>query len=651
MTEGKKTQETLVEDIDALRRSEERLRLALTVASDGYWDWNVRTGEVFFSPRWLETLGYEPGDLEPHVDSWKRLVHPDDMPRVTEALDAHFEGKTPIYACENRLRTKTGVYRWNLDRGRVVSRDADGRPLRMVGIDADITLRKQAEEALRDSRERYQLLFNHMTEGFALHEIICDENGRPDDYRFLAVNPSFEKLTRLKGKDIIGKTVREVLPTIESHWIETYGNVALTGEPTSFENYAEPLDRHFRVSAFCPRRGQFAAIFTDTTEQVRVSEALREREERFRATFNWAGVGMALVDMEGRPRECNAALTRMLGYSEDELRGMVFTEFTHPDDADKDVALYKELIAGKRRHYAMAKRYIRKDGRTIWGRLNVSLVREAGGQPQYAIGMVEDISEQKQAEEELRKLNVELEERVLERTAELEASNKELEAFSYSVSHDLRAPLRHMTGFVSLLEQHAGSSMDEKARRYAKIIADSAGRMGRLIDDLLDFSRTGRTQLEKTSINLTALVKDVQRECLRDAQGRQIDWKLDPLPKVAADRSLLRLVLMNLLSNALKFTRGRSQASIHVGAMPADDDTAVVFVRDNGAGFDKRYAGKLFGVFQRLHTSDEDEGTGIGLANVRRIIHRHGGQVWAESAVDQGATFYFSLPKSNGGAT
>ena len=216
MTEGKKTQETLVEDVDALRRSEERLRLALTVASDGYWDWNVRTGEVFFSPRWLETLGYEPGGLEPHVDSWKRLVHPDDMPRVTEALDAHFEGKTPIYACENRLRTKTGVYRWNLDRGRVVSRDAAGRPLRMVGIDADITLRKQAEEALRDSRERYQLFFNHMTEGFALHEIICDENGRPDDYRFLAVNPSCEKLTRLKGKYIIGKTVREVIPTIES---------------------------------------------------------------------------------------------------------------------------------------------------------------------------------------------------------------------------------------------------------------------------------------------------------------------------------------------------------------------------------------------------------------------------------------------------
>ena len=200
MTEGKKTQETLVEDVDALRRSEERLRLALTVASDGYWDWNVRTGEVFFSPRWLETLGYEPGGLEPHVDSWKRLVHPDDMPRVTEALDAHFEGKTPIYACENRLRTKTGVYRWNLDRGRVVSRDADGRPLRMVGIDADITLRKQAEEALRDSRERYQLFFNHMTEGFALHEIICDENGRLRRLPFSCRQPELREADPSQGK-------------------------------------------------------------------------------------------------------------------------------------------------------------------------------------------------------------------------------------------------------------------------------------------------------------------------------------------------------------------------------------------------------------------------------------------------------------------
>jgi len=242
---------------------------------------------------------------------------------------------------------------------------------------------------------------------------------------------------------------------------------------------------------------------------------------------------------------------------------------------------------------------------------------------------------------ELNEVNQQLEKRV----AELNALSQELEAFSYSVSHDLRAPLRHITGFASMLDKSAGRSLDEKDRRYLTTIADAAKRMGRLIDDLLVFSRMGRKELTHGRVDLGTLVEDVRREVSADLNGRSVQWTIHPLPVVEGDTATLRMVLTNLLANALKYSSTRTKAEIEVGANRSSNET-VVFVRDNGVGFDMQYADKLFGVFQRLHSTDEFEGTGIGLANVRRIVHRHGGRVWADGAVDRGATFFFSLPSS-----
>jgi PAS domain S-box-containing protein len=255
-----------------------------------------------------------------------------------------------------------------------------------------------------------------------------------------------------------------------------------------------------------------------------------------------------------------------------------------------------------------------------------------------------DITDRKRREQEIESLNQEL----AKRSTELESINKELEAFAYSVSHDLRAPLRHMAGYTELLQKKASSGLDQKSNHYILMMLEAAKRMGNLIDDLLAFSRIGRAETQKTLVSLGQLVREALTEVRQDTEGRNIVWKIGALPDFYGDRSMLRLVLVNLISNAIKFTRTRPQAEIEIGSANGDGDELIVFVRDNGVGFDMKYVNKLFGVFQRLHQAHEFEGTGIGLATVQRIIHRHGGKVWAEGMVESGATFYFSAPRPQG---
>jgi PAS domain S-box-containing protein len=280
-------------------------------------------------------------------------------------------------------------------------------------------------------------------------------------------------------------------------------------------------------------------------------------------------------------------------------------------------------------------------GTTVVVAARYALRRDEQERPVAILETSNDITVRKRREQEIENLNQEL----AKRSTELAAINKELEAFAYSVSHDLRAPLRHIAGFTELLQKRASSVVDEKSKHYILMMLDSAKRMGNLIDD---FSRIGRAETQKTLVSLAQLVREALSQVREDTQERNIAWKIGALPDFHGDRSMLRLVLVNLISNAIKFTRTRPQAEIEIGYTDGNENDLVIFVRDNGVGFDMRYANKLFGVFQRLHESAAFECTGIGLATVQRIIHRHGGKVWAEGIVDNGATFYFSAPKPQG---
>jgi light-regulated signal transduction histidine kinase (bacteriophytochrome) len=290
----------------------------------------------------------------------------------------------------------------------------------------------------------------------------------------------------------------------------------------------------------------------------------------------------------------------------------------------------------------------RKDGEKRLLAWWCRMVKDSEGKVTGALSTARDITDYKKAEEEIHRLNAELEQRVRERTSQLEAANRELEGFSYSVSHDLRAPLRHLTGFVNLLEKQKPKELDEKSRHYLKVISDSAVKMGQLIDDILSFSRMGRAELRRRRINMDDLVREARDLIRQDLQKRDILWKVDVLPEVSADPEMLKMVMTNLIANAVKFTREKERAVIEIGIVEDQPNEVVFYVKDNGSGFDMRYQNKLFGLFQRLHHDYEFPGTGLGLANVRRIIARHGGRTWAEGKVGEGATFYFSLPKGIG---
>ncbi len=385
----------------------------------------------------------------------------------------------------------------------------------------------------------------------------------------------------------------------------------------------------------------YRGISRDVTALVRAERALRDSESSYRALSEMSPAAI-YVQVGGILRYVNPAAVRLFGESRAaDVLGRPLLEYIHRDER-ADVQERMRRVREEGASYPpTVRRFVRRDGVPFTA--EVSVVPHAFQGEPGSIAVVRDVTERQRAEAQIRQLNAELEARVRQRTAQLERLNAELESFSYSVSHDLRAPLRAIHGFSGLLAQQVGAALDAQGRHYLERVQDAAARMGRLIDDLLELSRVTRAPVRPEAIDLSRLATQVADELRAGEPRRAVEVTVAPGLAARGDPALLRAVLQNLMENAWKFTRLRADARIAVGAN-RDAGEPAFYVRDNGAGFDMSYAGKLFGAFQRLHSEEQFPGTGIGLATVKRIVERHGGRVWAEGEPGAGATFFFTLP-------
>ena len=504
----------------------------------------------------------------------------------------------------------------------------------------DITERKMAETLLRESEKTYRSLFDNLLNGFAYCRMLF-EDGHPSDFIYLGVNKAFEKQTGLR--DVVGKRASVAIPGIreaDPQLFERYGRVAMGGGPEQFEMYMGSLKAWYSISVYSPKPEHFVAVFDVITERKRAEEELRAASLYTRSLLEASLDPLVTISVEGKITDVNEAAVQATGVVREALVGSDFSDFfTAPDKAR---AGYQEVFAkGSVTDYPLTLRHV--SGKLMEVLYNASVYRNEKGEVAGVFAAARDITERKRAEEEIHKLNAELEQRVKERTANLEAANKELEAFTYSVSHDLRAPLRAIDGFSRKVVKFYGDKLDDEGRRQLQVVRDNAQRMGNLIDDLLAFSRMGRREMALQPLDMDAMIRGVADELRVAEPQRAIEFTYSPLPRAWGDAALLRQVWVNLLANAVKFSRQRQVAHIEVGGR-TEGGEVIYWVKDDGAGFDMQYADKLFGVFQRLHRQDEFEGTGVGLAIAQRILHRHNGRIWGEGKPDAGATFWFSLP-------
>jgi len=510
--------------------------------------------------------------------------------------------------------------------------------------------RKRDADQLRESEERTRAALY----GIGDAVLATDERAR-----ITRLNRVAESLTGWREPDAVGRPVREVLRIrIEgpgSEEVDPVADAMRTGELRSIgsgtvlesrEGVTRPV-----LGSVAPTHaadgavsGAVVVVRDQTAERAREAAA-RERESVFRALFEQRAVGVAHVETPtGRFLRVNDRYAEILGYGRDELVDRTFRDVTHPEDVRASSELVEDLLEGRRREYTIDKRYVRKDGTLVWVTLSVSPMWAPGETPSTHIAMVLDVTERKGAEERMADLNAELERRVARRTELLTEANRELEAFSYSVSHDLRAPLRAIDGFSRILSEEKGSQLDDEGRRLLGIVSGNARKMGQLIDDLLTFSRSSRAEMRRTRVDMTALAQAAFAEArLTVPSGERVELRMAELPPAQGDSDLLRQVWANLVGNAVKFSALVERPVVEIDG-EIETGRIIYRVRDNGAGFDMAYAHKLFGVFQRLHAPKEFSGTGVGLALVKRIVSRHGGDVAAEGAVGRGATFSFWLP-------
>ncbi|MFW9812503.1 MAG: PAS domain S-box protein [Candidatus Thorarchaeota archaeon] len=809
ITERKRTQA-------ALDETRERYELALRGADLGVWDWNAEKDVMIFSDRWAEILGYKVDEIEPSYAGWEKLVHPEDIELMETRWNAHVDGISDFYSSEHRMMTKTGEWKWVLERGKVVELNDEGGTKRATGTLLDITDRIEAEHLLREQESRYRTIVEQSLMGIVIlpegpmdivfankkfaeilgyssgelldmdsetiSEIIHQEDrdkllnylreclrksltGSPIQVRMRhkdgsqiwtevsaggieysgmrAVQVSilditkryeaemalrrernlFRRLTEcaIQVKDT-SELSRELLNTIIKSLDFDFGTFRIYNEKKNVLQYSAllgtqiedtidelPVDEEFAKqyiivysalsksamyisdlgkesldASYLGRLRDLNAtsvlvipildddtnllgvlslanrtqrIFSDADkkffpaianilgavlERKKAEEALLISERRYRELLTHMSEGIGIVGLDECILFVNNSFAELLGYSSEELIGTSILDLIHPEDVEKVLSQTEIRRQGETSTYTH--RFIRKNSEVRTVRVSAVPSRDDSGQVSGTVAIITDITERLKAELEIQRLNEGLARKIEERTAELAAANKELEAFSYSVSHDLRAPLRTIDGFSQALLEDYSESLDDTGQDFLRRVRAAAKQMGSLIEDLLVLSRVTRAEMDRTYVDLSEIAKSHIEELRNIDPEREVDIEIDDSLSVRCDRRLIKLVIQNLLDNAWKFTNRTPNAKIVFGSIEEDGESHF-YIKDNGAGFDMSYSDKLFVPFQRLHSVDDFEGSGIGLATVQRVINRHGGKVWAESVVDKGSTFYFTIPE------
>jgi PAS domain S-box-containing protein len=527
-------------------------------------------------------------------------------------------------------------------------KNSDGEIVAISVIGRDITEYKLAAAKVKEREEFLFLIIENIP-----HMIFIKE---AKDLKFVRFNKAGEELLGLKRDHLIGKTDFDIFPKDQATFFTGRDRVVLAGG-TMLDINEEPINvkgenrilhtKKIPINDITGTPAFLLGISEDITEQKNAEEQIKLSEKRLQEAQRIAHVGSWELNLTTNKLEWSDEIYRIFEIDRNKFEASYdgFLNLIHPDDRNMVNEAYSNSLKDKTQ-YDIIHRLKFEDGKIKFVHEHCETFYDNDGNALRSLGTVQDITKSKLIEEEIKTLNEELEKRVEERTGQLMAANKELEAFSYSVSHDLRAPLRAIDGFSRILQEDYADKIDEEGKRVCSVISENAQKMGKLIDDLLSFSRISRSDMRVSFINMTNLVNHIYQE-LTDLQTREkIDFRVDELEDTAADPTLIKQVWLNLISNAIKYSSKNEQITISVSSI-ISNNKIVYSIKDNGAGFNMKYIQKLFGVFQRLHSSKEFEGTGVGLAIVKRIIYRHGGDVWAEGEINKGATFYFSLPVVN----
>ncbi|MFA9390038.1 MAG: PAS domain S-box protein [Prolixibacteraceae bacterium] len=657
-----------------LKTSENKYRALVEQSLAGIYIFN-EVGFLYVNDQFCEIFGYTREEVYTSLKPTD-VIAIEDRKMADENVHERLSGEVKSVRYIARGNHKTGKRLWVEIHGTHI--DLEGENV-VTGTVLDITDRKKAEEEVLQSEARFKSMFNNALFGAVMYRLIRDDEGKAIDFLHLEANESLQKHLGADPKRIVGKLASEIVSKDEAEFTtKTFEHVVNTGQPCTYEHYYETYERTIEITAFQLDGDLFVSTFFDISERKKAENKIMESEERFRKVFEEGSMSMATADFTtGVFLDVNKALCKFLGYSKEELIQHTFIDVTHPDDVAIDIEAVKEISAERMKEHQIEKRYLKKNGEVVWANRALTRLTRPDG-TFYALAMIEDITERKIAEQKLKMLNEELENRVVERTSELEikgnelsqsqaalmnivedlnekslelkqkaiqleAVNKELEAFSYSVSHDLRAPLRGVHGFTQILMEDYADKMDDEFKRICTIIWENSHKMGQLIDDLLAFSRLGRVDIQKSPIDMKKMVTSMFFEITNEKSRMNIHLIMDELAAANGDPAMLKQVWVNLLSNAIKFSSKQNEIMITISSIKEKEKT-VYCIDDNGVGFDMKYVNNLFKVFQRLHSVKDFEGTGVGLAIVHRIIVRHGGAVWAESAIGKGAKFYFSLP-------